>query len=689
MKEKDLLSAVRMLMRNAAGFDADKFAQARKEAYDHYHQRPRGDEVTGRSQVVAGDISAMTEATLSQMMDAFDSDRIAEFQALDAFDESQAQLEADTIQRLVMQGANNGFLTIATSTKDALLERNGVAKVYVEEKIKKQTREFENVAVEALGEMKSQLDEAGIEHTVHSFDPDTGDLRITTKVLNQVLRVKSLDPANFLYTENWDGVDFQGMQAIPFCAERHVEARSELIARGFPKKKVMELQKFHVETKPDVNAKDVQESVNPQSQIDESQELVEWYECYVLMDEDGDGISERHCIAVGGESQNVLLKKWPARLVPFAVGIVILNPHRITGISLVDKLRQIQDKSTGLERALMDNVNAVVRSRLAYLDGKVNQDDLDSGRVNGDVRVRNSVQDIRQAIMAIQVPDLTDGLLKNIQHQASQRAEMGGAALDLATGNMQLNERLGSQGLDRAYSVMEQLSALMTKLVATTLVRSIFLLAHATLRLEFKQPIPTKRHGRWITVKPSDWPVREEITIRPGSSPNERARQVGALKEIIATQTQLAAQGLDDVILDVNSFYTAIMDWCRIQDLPNPEKYWLDPKSPESVAAIERKQEAAMLNEQAQGKFMEQAVELEQLRTAFDKYKQDTDLQFKYWEAILKSETEEARIVGSVTGDLVKAQNGQNTVNNSTEKRTNDDNSSDARGDSREVGASE
>jgi hypothetical protein len=56
---------------------------------------------------------------------------------------------------------------------------------------------------------------------------------------------------------------------------------------------------------------------------------------------------------------------------------------------------------------------------------------------------------------------------------------------------------------------------------------------------------------------------------------------------------------------------------------------------------------------------MKQAVELEQLRTAFDKYRQDTDLQFKYWEATLKAETEEARIVGQVTGDLVKDRQGE------------------------------
>lgn len=664
--DEEILQGVREQLRNSAGFDADKFAQQRKEAYKYYFQRPRGDEIKGRSQIVSGDVSAMVEATLSQMMDAFDSDRIAEFQALDAFDESQAQLEADTVQRLVMQGVNNGFLTFAASVKDALLERNGVIKVWAQDNIKKQTRTFEGVTVEALAEMKAALDSAGVKVEVSSFDADKQEATITTTINQQRLRVKALDMANFCYTEDWDGLDHTGIQEIPFCAERHVDTRSDLIKRGFDKAKVEALPQYHVSSKLDDRAKDIGEWAGERRGLDSSQQLVEWFECYTYLDEDGDGISERYRISVGSHGENGLLEKVPAPggLVPYAVGIVILNPHRITGISLYDKLKQIQDKSTGLERALMDNVNAVVRSRLAYKDGAVNQDDMDSGRVNGDIRVRASEPDVRMAVFPIQVPDLTPGLLQNIQHQNSQRAEMGGAALDLATGNMQLNERLGSQGLDRAYSVMEQLSALMTKLIAHTLVRSVFLLAHATLRKQFTTPIRVKQHGRWRTMNPQHWPAREELTVRPGSSPNERARIVQALRDIMNAQLELAGQGMDDILLNVNSFHTAIMDWCRAQDIPNPEKYWLDPLSPESQQAMANKRAQAEAQAQAEGAMVQAAMDLEELRTAFDKYKQDTDLQFKYFEAVLNSEVEESKIVGKATQGLLTHQNGGNNAAN-------------------------
>jgi len=42
------------------------------------------------------------------------------------------------------------------------------------------------------------------------------------------------------------------------------------------------------------------------------------------------------------------------------------------------------------------------------------------------------------------------------------------------------------------------------------------------------------------------------------------------------------------------------------------------------------------------------------VRTAFEKYRQDTDLQFRYWQAVLQSQIEEAKIVGEATKGLIE-----------------------------------
>ena len=53
---------------------------------------------------------------------------------------------------------------------------------------------------------------------------------------------------------------------------------------------------------------------------------------------------------------------------------------------------------------------------------------------------------------------------------------------------------------------------------------------------------------------------------------------------------------------------------------------------------------------------MQQAFGLEQLRVALGKYDGDANRVLEYYKAVLDSEVEEAKIVGSATTDLVKQQ---------------------------------
>ncbi len=60
--------------------------------------------------------------------------------------------------------------------------------------------------------------------------------------------------------------------------------------------------------KGDTNARDTKSYRNDRSPLDKSQELIEWYNLWVLMDMDGDGISERWNVAIDYKG-TLLLKK--------------------------------------------------------------------------------------------------------------------------------------------------------------------------------------------------------------------------------------------------------------------------------------------------------------------------------------------------------------------------------------------
>lgn len=648
MTEKQLLQKIRENLFESHGTDVDRVAADRRAALNYYFQRPRGDEVAGGSTVVSGDLSAMVEAVLSQSMDAFSGDCIAEYQAFGLADEDQAALESSAVQYLIM-GQNNGVVVLQQAIKDALLVRNGWAKAFVDRRSRSESRRLTGVTAEALAALLDAPPGYQVETT--RFDPATGEATIKVTRITERFRVEAVRPENMRYlpTARLDDLQSEG-----FLAEWHLTPRSDLLDWGLPAAKVNALPVYRFPTRyQDGMRKPGQDQQNVTG-IDASRDLVEWFECYVLMDDDGDGRSERRRLIVAGKDCDVLLANDAASGIPYAVGVAILNPHELTGISLYDKLRTVQDVTTGLQRALLDNVEAINRPKLAALDGLVNQDDLDNQRVTGTIRVRQAAQDVARAIMPIQIPDISPGLLMNLEYQRGIRTEMGGAALELATGQMQVADRVGSQGVERMYSVMEQLAGMMTSTLANTLVRNLYLVAHRVLRTEYQGAIPVKIGGRWIAQPPAAWPIREAVVVNLGASPGERSRRIQALTGMATQQMALAEKGMDGVLVNAETYYQTMIDWSRAMGVVNPEKYWLDPRSEQSQAAAAGKVQAQNQASAEQNLFLKQAVELEQLRTAMQKYIQDSQLQFQYWRETLQAEIEEAKIVGKATADLVK-----------------------------------
>src|SRR5688500_14381478 len=166
--EKELTQNLKRMLVHCIGFDGDELAKSRKDSYDYYFQRPRGDEVVGRSSIVTGDLSAMTEGNLALMTEPLLDKRIAEFCAYDAADEEQANLESDCVQVMLFK-RQNGFIELTSAIKDALQLRNAVIKIYVDTRTHKKNITRANVDPMIIHEV---LDKIG-QVDVHSYDPKT------------------------------------------------------------------------------------------------------------------------------------------------------------------------------------------------------------------------------------------------------------------------------------------------------------------------------------------------------------------------------------------------------------------------------------------------------------------------------------------------------------------------------------
>lgn len=673
MTNDELLANLRRALTRCAGFENDELATDREHALDYYHMRPNGTEVVGRSTYVAGDISAAVESNLAAMLEAYSSKRIIEFDPLDAADENQAQLESDAVVHFVM-GENNGRWQFAQAIKETLQLRNGWIKVWCEEEREAKIEERRGVTPEALLEFTER---PGVECKILSYDPDRegGYLKTRCVYVTKRFRAEAVPAENIMYPKQYSGCDFRALQAIPVLFERRIDTRSDLIKKGFNQAKVEKLKEYKNDGNTTAAARNPRKDNSLTPGVDASSELVEWYEAHALVD-GGDGVAERQKICVDAKMTEILLRE-TSRLVGYATGQVFIAPHRLTGISLYDKGRQGQDMNTALGRALADNVQATSKNRLVYLDGKVNPDDVGDGRVNGAIRVKSSVTDVRQAAMPLVIPDTSQGIKEAIQHQRQIRTELLGSSLDMQAGELQVSKQVGSIGLDRAFSVAEQLAAHMTQNVADTLIRSTFLLAHAVLREHFDEQLPVKINGRWETVKPSEWRKRESLTVKVGMSPGERARQAATLDKMLQTQIQLDQLGMDGILVNLEGFYSLLMDWARMSGVAHPERYYVDPRSDASLKEQDGKRKSQQAQQKQQAQLVTQAVELEKLRTALEKYKADTDNAIEIWakkvDAKLEyaklgqqAEIEEARLVAPAATELLRARNERKATGRET-----------------------
>jgi hypothetical protein len=227
---------------------------------------------------------------------------------------------------------------------------------------------------------------------------------------------------------------------------------------------------------------------------------------------------------------------------------------------------------------------------------------------------------------------------------------MAGASLDVGTGQVQLPDRMGSMGLDRAYSASEQLSALMLKTFSQTLIMDLWLLVHNLLRTQWTGPLPVKVDGRWQNPTPSAWPRRKNATVKPGMSPGERQRRSVALGALITKQENLAQMGMEDVLVDAERYFRTICDWARLNDISNPEQYLIDPTSDGAKQALQQKQMTAQQQQAATKRLQDMAIALEQMGKALEKYGIDVKAAVEKYRIDAQTDQKEAEL----TTDLVK-----------------------------------
>ena len=147
MDEEEILSVISTeLYQSATGTFSTEVDGSRQDALEYYLGKPRGDEVEGRSQIISTDVADAIEWIMPQIIKAMVSKGpVVEFDAISAGDEKQAELETEFTHDTFMK-ENEGFLNLYEYIKDALMQKNGIFKIYYDETDKVTTERYDGLS---------------------------------------------------------------------------------------------------------------------------------------------------------------------------------------------------------------------------------------------------------------------------------------------------------------------------------------------------------------------------------------------------------------------------------------------------------------------------------------------------------------------------------------------------------------
>ena len=577
--------------------------------------------------VVSLDVRDSVEATVAELLPAFNKGDIARFEPSEETDEEQAKMESDICNYLFME-EYNGISILTVALKDCLLQRNAYARVFWDTRHEVGYESYDQVPEQSIAEiLEPRVEGEEVDVTDHEeVEPPeemieqheqmmqqheqtmqghqqmmqqymqaeamgmTGgqpppeepqapempsffNVSIRRKTIKSEPVIESIAPENALISSALQEVDldqsqFTGMRAYP--------TRSELIAQGYDPDVIMDLPSYSG-TKSEGTTRRVDAYSGTGSR---QAEYVEVLICYVECDRDRDGVAEMRRVII---SNNTLLDDQPWDSTDMVAGATCILPHQHEGVSLFDTMKDVQDIKTDLLRTILDGAALAAHQRLEATDD-VNFDDLLSASRGGIVRSKRI-----GSVAQLPNPEIPPSVYSTLEIMDKLRRERGGSAVDGAQQSMQIGGE-SAHGIERVMTSIEQSNALLAAQFSETFVRGIYLRLHALIRKYHRGEISARIDGQWVSSEPSHWPERHRVAIQVGSSQGERQRMASALQGIQINQKELLAQGAP--IVSQDKLYESSVDIARYLGVNNPEQYYVDPSSEEGQQAAQQAQEA-------------------------------------------------------------------------------------------------
>lgn len=621
LSNDEIKALVQSELRQSLGYNSSKLATARQKSMYYYLGKAVGDlsppEIDGRSSVVSTDVRDTIEAMLPQLTVTFcGGDAIAEFEAQNPDDEGKASLATEYINYLFFK-KNNGHKVAVTWMKDALLQKNGIVKVWWDTRHEETKEEYKALSDVELAQI---LDDEEIEVIEQNTYPDEFDAEEKAKAMSQLTtqyeqavqaaqqgnqqaqqaamqmeqqiaqmqsqlpkmlydivckRVKSagkiqidnVPPEEFLISRN-----AKDIQTARFCAHRVQRTISELKSMGY--KNVDNIsgddqsQGLNMERIERLSWNDENAYLSNEITVDDAQKTVWVTEAYIRADQDGDGIVELRKVTVAG---NELLDNEEVDYTPFVSITPVPLPHTFYGLSIADLAMESQKVKTSILRSQLDNMYLNVNGRYFAVEGQVNLDDLLTSRPGGVVRIKQpgSVGRLDQGIGNVAESfQLMEYMQQDLENRTGwSRQSMG-------------NDASGLKQTATAANIVTNKADMRVDMVARNFAEGFTELFKLMLKLVCQhqdKEAMVKLSGGWVEIDPREWRNQFDVAINVGIGMGNKDQKVAHLMTLIQQQGQAFQLGIANPV----NVYAASTELAKLLGFKNGDKFFTDPsKSP-------------------------------------------------------------------------------------------------------------
>ena len=584
MKSKqEILSVLNREISNASGFIGGELVSRRKKSLEYYLGMPLGNEQEGRSQVVSNDVLDTVESLMPSLMRIFTAgDNVFSCEGVGPEDDEMARQCSDYLNYIFYK-ENKGFVALYTAFKDALIQKNGILKVYWNDANKTEREEYTRLTDDEFNDLVADPEVKVKNHSEYE-EPITDELgkeldKLTlhdvvinrTKLYGQV-KIEPVPPEEFLIERRVKDID-----SANFVAHRTNKTRSELVEMGYDKDKVMSLPTGDSDyTREDkfVRHQNVDFSHGVQDGDKSSADILV-HECYLRMDVNEDGKTELVKFLLAGDGNFEILDMEEVDTIPFVSMTPVIMPHRFHGRSVSELVEDIQLIKSTVMRQMLDNMYLTNNNRVAVQDGQVAMDDLLTNRPGGIVRTKQPPQNVMMPIQAQPITEQASGMLAYLDSVKETRTGITRQSQGLDANTLNKTATGQNQILTQSQMRME----LIARIFAETGVKDLALkMFELVCKYQQKEKIVRIR-GKYIPMRPFEWKDRINVTVQVGLGTGSKEQQLILLNAILERQMQAInlQQNAFGPMVNLRNIYNTLKKLIENAGLNGVEPYFMDP----------------------------------------------------------------------------------------------------------------